>query len=294
MTEAIFAVDLGATWLRSALVDPARRLAMKAVAATPDRAADACAIIDAAWRRAGCPRAVALASAPELTADAMVRRWPNRRAYEGGSLLSTTIRDAAVVAMVDDAAAAAIAAHPFERRDAGPTICISIGSGIGGGAVIDGVPLTGANGAAMDLGHMPVPSATGLRCSCGRVGCLQAAASGFALRDLVAASPDALLQSPDVASALQRASAALGEAIVIVNAVFDPARIAIAGGLGLSPLFDQIEAELIARHITVSIARHRCGDDAGLVGAAIGFGLNRTAPGRVGHDNQERVVSHAD
>jgi len=291
MTERIFAVDLGATWLRTALVAPAaRHLTLKSVAATPDRADDARCVIEAAWRQAGSPRAVALATAPQLAPDGAVRRWPNRRGYEGASLLSDAIRDAASVALFDDATAAALSADALPRDRSAATVCISIGSGIGGGAVIGGVPLTGANGAAMDLGHMPVPSAAGLRCTCGRCGCLQAAASGVALRPWLPAA--SMFRNPGAEYAVQRATSALADAVAVLNAVFDPTRVTVAGGLGLSPLFERLAAALRARRLAVALVRHGCGDDAGLVGAAVGFRLKHTTPGLIGRS--EQVASHAD
>ncbi|MGP9811485.1 ROK family protein [Rhodopseudomonas sp. NSM] len=268
--SAIFAVDLGATWLRTALISPdGRRIDRKARVPTPENAADAARSIEAAWRHAGCAGAVALATAPELDGDGVVLRWPNRRNYEGAALLTDAIRRLARLALVDDATAAALSAHDFDGAADEITVCLSIGSGIGGGAVIAGRPLMGAHHAAMDVGHVPVPSAVGLRCACGRDGCLQAVASGRALRRQYGYHD--LFADPAAESALRLATAALAEALAILQAMFDPERVVIAGGLGLSPLFDRIAAELKRSGVALAIAPHRHGDDAALVGAAIGL-----------------------
>ncbi|ABD06773.1 N-acetylglucosamine kinase [Rhodopseudomonas palustris HaA2] len=267
--SAIFAVDLGATWLRTARVAPdGRWIDRKARVPTPDGPAEARKLIETAWRRAGCAEAVALATAPELDSDGVVRRWPNRRDYEGAPLLTDALRCVARLALFDDATAAALSADDVDGAADAITLCLSIGSGIGGGVVIAGRPLVGAHHAAMDAGHMPVPSAAGLRCACGRDGCLQAVASGGALQRH---GGGALFGDARAEPALHRATAALAEALAILQALFDPERVVIAGGLGLSPLFDRIAAELKRSGVALAIAPHHHGDDAALVGAAIGL-----------------------
>ena len=60
-------------------------------------------------------------------------------------------------------------------------ICgIYFGTGIGNAILLDGRPLTGRNGAAGELGHIPVPGCA-VPCGCGNIGCLEAIAGGKAL-----------------------------------------------------------------------------------------------------------------
>ncbi len=62
---------------------------------------------------------------------------------------------------------------------------VTLGTGIGGGVVMDGRPFLGATGAAGEIGHMTVVFG-GRRCTCGGRGCLEAYASGPAIaRDAV-------------------------------------------------------------------------------------------------------------
>lgn len=56
-----------------------------------------------------------------------------------------------------------------------------IGTGYGGGVLIDGRLLTGRNGVAMDLGHVPFYHSSA-RCNCGKLGCAEAHASGTVLK----------------------------------------------------------------------------------------------------------------
>ena len=56
-------------------------------------------------------------------------------------------------------------------------VCVTLGTGIGGGVIIDGELLRGASGTAGEVGHMTIDF-TGRRCACGNYGCLEAYASG--------------------------------------------------------------------------------------------------------------------
>ena len=73
---------------------------------------------------------------------------------------------------------------------------VGLGTGIGGGIVVHGQLLRGAQGAGGELGHVTV-QATGPRCACGNRGCLEAFASGTAIgrraRELTGEKPDSAL-----------------------------------------------------------------------------------------------------
>ena len=66
-------------------------------------------------------------------------------------------------------------------RNASSMVCMALGTGIGGGIVIDGNLVLGRTGAAGELGHMIVEP-NGTRCNCGGYGCLETYASGPAIR----------------------------------------------------------------------------------------------------------------
>jgi predicted NBD/HSP70 family sugar kinase len=68
-------------------------------------------------------------------------------------------------------------AHPNSRV----LMVIKLGTGVGGGLVIDGQVLRGARGAAGDIGHTQSTRAHGALCRCGHTGCVEAAAGGWAL-----------------------------------------------------------------------------------------------------------------
>lgn len=66
-------------------------------------------------------------------------------------------------------------------------IMVTLGTGIGGGAVIDGKLFTGQNGSSLEIGHMTV-EVNGKECTCGNRGCLEQYASASALVDYVKAN----------------------------------------------------------------------------------------------------------
>ncbi|ALX66615.1 ROK family protein [Microbacterium sp. XT11] len=134
-------------------------------------------------------------------------------------------------------------------------IYCKVGTGIGAGLISHGRLHRGANGAAGDMGHVPVPGVN-LVCRCGKTGCLETVASGWALvRDARAAIADgadgALAEAvatgddltPEVVaraaehgdalaiSLVQAAARQIGEAIAALVNMFNPRVIVIGGAV---------------------------------------------------------------
>ena len=142
-------------------------------------ALDDIAVLRAAIRRM-CHgvRAVGVAVPATLDARGVVCAWPNRPSWVGVDLASL-MREAMPPArwsFADDGDLAALA----ESRAAGcaSLVYVGLGTGVGGGAVLDG-SLLGRRG-AMEIGHTII-APEGPACTCGRLGCLQAIASGPAI-----------------------------------------------------------------------------------------------------------------
>jgi glucokinase len=204
----------------------------------------------------------------------------------------------------NDANAAAWAEYRFgAARDEPVVVCVTLGTGIGGGLVVDGSIYRGAYGVACEYGHMTMV-ADGLLCACGNRGCLEMYASGRALareaRELVAESPVAgermlalaggrvaAVDGPIVTAAAAAGDPAalsicttmgrwLGRGLANIAAVLDPSVFVIGGGVSAAgellvrPARDEYAHTLTGRgfrpQARVSIAA--LGADAGLVGAA--------------------------
>jgi predicted NBD/HSP70 family sugar kinase len=146
------------------------------------------------------------------------------------------------VSVENDVNAAALGAfmHYTAREDVSDLAYLSIGTGIAAGIVLDGRLHRGANGAAGEIGHLPVAS-DGPRCECGLRGCLEAVASGGAFerawppRD-GAMSALSLLNAastgnPAAQSLVEGFSDHLARAVHLLAVVHDPERIVIGGGV---------------------------------------------------------------
>lgn len=192
--------------------------------------------------------------------------------------------------------------HAGAGRGSRSLVVVTLGTGVGGGIILDGKMLTGSNGTAAEVGHMVIVP-NGERCNCGRCGCWERYASANALkqqtRDAMRAHPESRMwqltggdadraegYTPFDAARMGDAAAqqvcrdyieyvALGAAN-LVN-IFQPEVIAFGGGVSaqedlLEPLQRRIAEEDFARNAGLSrvkVARCVLGNDAGIIGAAL-------------------------
>ncbi|HLF79217.1 MAG TPA: ROK family protein [Dehalococcoidia bacterium] len=202
----------------------------------------------------------------------------------------------------NDANAAALAEHRLGAgRGSRHMILVTLGTGIGGGLILDGRLYHGASGAAGEIGHMQlVPG--GPSCGCGRSGCLEALASGIALAReataLAVAEPVGLVASlarqenvePDARILDQAADAGdlaadaiirqagryLGAGLTNLVDVFNPEVIVIGGSLRklgqryLGTAYEVVEREAFRQSKSdVRFVEATLGDEAPAVGAAL-------------------------
>jgi fructokinase len=164
---------------------------------------------------------------------------------------------------------------------------VIIGTGVGGGVVIDGRPLAGRHGIGGEWGHTPLPWMTpeeypGRRCFCGHAGCIETFLAGPALeRDHAARGGDPAMRGTEIAlGALPPAREAfdayvdrLGRALAMVVNILDPDAIVLGGGLSkIDALYDRLPAAVAAHAFTTGfsapIVRNLHGDSSGVRGAA--------------------------
>ncbi|MEU6278094.1 ROK family protein [Streptomyces populi] len=136
---------------------------------------------------------VGVALPAALDPEGRVRGWPNRPSWRGLDVRRqlAAFLPAAQVRIADDGDLAALA----EARAAGcrDLVHLGVGTGIGGGIVLDGVIRPGTARGSCEVGHVIVDHRTGPPCDCGRRGCVQSLSSGRAV--------------------LRRAAGALGERV---------------------------------------------------------------------------------
>jgi glucokinase len=146
-----------------------------------------------------------------------------------------------------------------------------VSTGVGGGIVLDGRLLDGADGNAGHIGHVTVEP-DGHACGCGAQGCLEAEASGTAITRITGRAP----KDADAAT-IERTGTLVGRAIASVANLLDLRLAVIAGSVALGygePFFAAAQREVDARcrldftRAQVRVVPAKLGGDAPLIGAA--------------------------
>lgn len=208
------------------------------------------------------------------------------------------------VVIENDANAAAWGEFRYgAAHDAEDLLLVTVGTGVGGGLVLDGEVYRGANGVGAEIGHMRVVP-NGILCGCGKHGCFEQYASGSALvreaRSLAlsgAQIAQGMLQraggdlnritGPLITEAAQAGDAGaiqqlaelgrwLGEGIASLTEVLDPEVVVIGGGVSeagdllLEPTRVAFAGQLVGRGFRPipQIRKAQLGNHAGLIGAA--------------------------
>ena len=174
-------------------------------------------------------------------------------------------------------------------------VMVTLGTGVGGGIIIDGKPLVGAHGAGGEIGHLCVNYEETDRCGCGNTGCLEqyASATGITrLANIRLAKDDAksVLREQEVSAktvfdAVKAGDAVakeiaeefgkyLGHAMANLAAVVDPSAIVIGGGVSKAGevLIEYVEKNFKERAFFANkdteFVLATLGNDAGICGAA--------------------------
>ena len=195
------------------------------------------------------------------------RDFPLRSRLAAHTGLPTAIdNDAKALALAEGWVGAAVGVSDY--------MAMVVSTGVGGGIVLDGRLLDGADGNAGHVGHICVIP-DGRPCGCGAQGCLEAEASGTAIAAITGApAADA---GPAV---VERTGMLVGRAVASVANLLDLRLVVVAGSVALgfgAPFFEAAQAELDLRsRLTFSIGARvipaRLGADGPLIGAAaVGF-----------------------
>jgi len=174
-------------------------------------------------------------------------------------------------------------------------VMVTLGTGVGGGIIINGNILTGTNGAGGEIGHLNVNDEETDCCGCGKKGCLEqyASATGIvrlAKKKLAVYEGETVLNAEtvsakDVFDAVKAGDQAaveiakafgsyLGHAMADISALVDPAIYVVGGGVSKAGevLFDFIKEPYMEKAFfankNVKFALAELGNDAGIYGAA--------------------------
>ena len=169
---------------------------------------------------------------------------------------------------------------------AGVVFGVIIGTGCGGGVVVHGRLLTGANAVAGEWGHngLPWPDESewpGPPCYCGRQGCIETFLSG---RGMQAAYGDSSLTAREIAesaakgdaraaAAIERYATRLAKGLASVINVLDPDVVVLGGGLSnIDALYERVPQLwrdwVFSDRVDTRLVRARHGDSSGVRGAA--------------------------
>ncbi|MDR0946745.1 MAG: ROK family protein [Ruminococcus sp.] len=183
---------------------------------------------------------------------------------------------------------------------AADAVCITLGTGVGAGVIIDGKIFTGRNLAGTEIGHMVIDP-NGRRCTCGRDGCFEVFSSATGLiemtKEKIREFPDSLIAryaeedghvSARHAFNAMRAGDKPGKDVVdcyikylsigianVIN-IFQPDILCIGGGVCnegdplLIPLREQVKEQIYTKMLEKNTEIHvaKLGNDAGIIGAA--------------------------
>jgi len=204
--------------------------------------------------------------------------------------------------LINDASAAALGEHHFGvGQGVNNLILLTVGTGIGGGIIINGKLYFGASGSAGEIGHMTI-DVNGPKCNCGNTGCLETLASGTAVakeairriregeksslteivggkvENITAEKVAIAAQSGDslASEVILKAATYLGVGMVNLVNIFNPELIIIGGGMAkmgdllLNPARQVVRER--AFQLSAQAARivpAQLGNDAGVLGAAV-------------------------
>jgi len=204
--------------------------------------------------------------------------------------------------LINDASAAALGEHYFGAgKGINNLVMLTVGTGIGGGIIINGKLYSGPSGSAGEIGHMTI-DVNGPKCSCGNIGCLERLVSGTAvaeeairrlsqgeksslaefgggkIKSITAEKVSLAAQNGDslALEVISKAATYLGIGLVNLVNIFNPEMIIIGGGLAkvgdllLEPARRVVRERAFQLSTRlVRIVPDQLGDDAAVLGAAI-------------------------
>jgi glucokinase len=305
--KIVIACDLGGTNLRMAAIDSEGNILYRTKRDTPkaDRADEIVrAMVESAVecrenvKDLGHVLAIAIAAPATVSSEkGIILKAPNVPALDGFRIVAALENELNLQTILEnDANAAGVgenwlgASQGFEN-----SICVTLGTGVGGGLILGGKVLSGIDGTAGEIGHICVEP-FGAPCGCGSRGCVEQYSSATAIvrqtQELASQYPKSelpqkiRLTSKEVYKAglegdelalevFRRQGFYLGIAIAGLINVLNPESIVIGGGaaagwdLFMPHLQEQIESRAYREpRLRAQLSQAVLGDDAGILGAA--------------------------
>ncbi|MFQ5680943.1 MAG: ROK family protein [Candidatus Omnitrophota bacterium] len=294
----IIGIDLGGTNTRIGLLDDALHIKGRVVSPTKkiinrERLLDflSCAVDDllsgrGLKRRDVCGIGMGLPG-PVDARKGIVYYLPNIRGWRDVALAAVIKKRIGISARIDNDVNLITLGELYRGagRGAGNMVCLTLGTGVGGGIVVGGSLYRGSSFSAGEIGHIPL-SSRGPKCGCGARGCLESYVGNARIIrkarkiwrdiDLPGLSQKAVVGDIKAIAVWRDIGEHLGLALCGVVNFFNPDRIVIGGGVSAAgeTLFSVVRDVIRKRAMSpakdrVKIVRARLGDDAGLIGAGV-------------------------
>ncbi len=293
----LWGLDLGGTKIEGAIIDPAQpkvalhrlRLPTEAAHGYDHIVAQIERVVAQLEKTSGLPRPKTIGiGTPGTTEPATgLIKNANTICLNGRPLRTDLIaRLKTNVRLANDANCCALAEATLgSARGRSVVVGLILGTGVGGGIVVNGHLVEGCHGIAGEWGHNPMRGET-TPCYCGHIGCVETVISGPGLERYYKETGGDAIRLPEIAARAQTneplATATLarlrdkfGEAIAAVINILDPDAIVIGGGVGnMDLLYEKETRAAILRHLfnpelRTELLRPALGDSAGVFGAAM-------------------------
>lgn len=295
MTTAMrLGVDLGGTKIEIAALDDAGDVRLRERIATP--ASSYAAIVDAVAglverteAKLGTRAPVGIGTPGARSRATGLMRNSNTVVLNGRPLLEDLQRRLARPLRIANDANCFALAEATRGAGAGARVVFGVilGTGVGGGLVVDGAVLDGPNGIAGEWGHNPLVAdddAGAPACYCGRRGCVETFISGPAVERRyvtlggAAARMDAIVDRARAGEAIARQVVdefldRFGRALANLITILDPDCVVLGGGVSKTDELYTAGRAAVARYVfndelRTPIVRPQLGDSAGVIGAA--------------------------
>lgn len=284
----ILALDVGGTAIKSAFIETDGQIS--AYRSTPTGASSAETLTQRAIEAANTydeydVLAVAMTGQIDQRRQITLARNNGKALERANFPVGKVLREAVQrpVFVLNDANAAAFGeASLGAGRSYRDFICLTYGTGVGGGIIQNGQLLTGHRGIAGELGHMVV-HAGGHLCRCGHRGCYEEYASTTALLrearlrrpDLTNAKElfDLFPEDPVLVEIVDHWIREIAEGLCSLAYIFDPACFVLGGGVMersdvLEQIRQQFQKRVIPSFSEIEIRKAELGNHAGMIGAA--------------------------
>ena len=296
MTEYVWGIDLGGTKVEGVVLpaadsaEPVCRLRLPTEAAKGYEhiRRQICLLVADMTREAGeSPRAIGIGTPGVLDPETRRLKNSNTTCLIGQPLQSDLSADlGADVILANDANCFALAeARLGAGRGAQTVFGVIMGTGVGGGIVVDGKALFGCQGIAGEWGHNVI-ELDGPPCYCGRAGCVETFLAGPRLEkfyeerngqrrgldDLVSRHLEG--SDADATSTVERLLTCFGRSLATVVNILDPHLIVLGGGVSNIDLLytegaRELERWVFNDRMHTRVVKHHLGDSAGVFGAAM-------------------------